>query len=382
MHPRPDELPEEVDVAVVGGGQSALALGYHLRRLERDRSRAGLRPLRVVLLDRREAPGGAWLDAWPHLRLFSPADHSSLPGRLMPAQPGEASPDAAHVADYLADYERRYGLAVRRPVTVLRVEEGDAGRLRLRTDAGDLTARSVVSATGTWDQPFVPALPGLGSFGGTRLHTHEYRGPEPFAGRAVLVVGGGNSGAQIAADLLGTAARVHWVTREPVRFLPDDVDGRVLFEVASQAVADRAAGRTPTTTVGSLGDVVVTPPVRAARDAGGLVAAPLPATFTPAGARWADGREEQLDAVVLATGFRPALHHLRGMPLTWSGSHPATTAPPGSPFAVASADDARLWFLGLGDWCGPASATLVGVGRPARDLAAALVARLDGSAPG
>ena len=234
----------------------------------------------------------------------------------------------------------------------------------------------MVSATGTWDRPLWPRVPGAEVFGGVVLHVHDYRGPAPFAGKRVLVVGGGNSGAQVAADLLGTAATVHWATRRPPRYLPDDVDGRVLFEVATQAVRDRAAGR-EARGVGSLGDVVAVPPVRAARDRGDLVAEPMVERLTEHGARWADGREEPLDAVVWASGFRPALAHLRGLGLTWTDGHPATEPPEGSPFAVRSADGVPLWLLGYGDWCGPASATLIGVGRPAAAVAADVVATLD-----
>ncbi len=367
-----DPLAEHVDVCVVGGGQSALALAFHLRRAERRRSGP---PLRVLLLDARSHPGGAWQDAWPSLRLFSPAGYSSLPGRLMPRPPGDQPPDADHVVAYLRDYEQRYEVDVRRPVRVTSVERAGDG-LRVVTDHGDVLARAVVSATGTWDRPLWPAVPGGGEFRGSVLHVHDYRGPEPFAGRRVLVVGGGNSGAQVAADLLGTAAEVHWVTRRPPRYLPDDVDGRVLFEVATQAVRDRAAGREPRG-VGSLGDVVAVPPVRAARDRGDLVAEPMVQRLTAEGARWPDGHDVGLDAVVWATGFRPALAHLRGLGLTWTDGHPLTETPDGSPFAVRSADGVPLWLLGYGDWCGPASATLIGVGRPAAAVAADVVATLD-----
>ena len=374
-------LPEAVDVCVVGGGQSALALGYYLRRAER--RRAERRPLSVVILDRRDRPGGAWLDAWPSLRLFSPAGYSSLPGRLMPSPTGGADPDAAHVVDYLSDYEVRYGLDVRRPVRVIDITEdhddndnGAPGHLVVHTDRGPVRARAVVNATGTWDRPLWPSVAGAAEFEGRQLHTHDYRGPAELSGARVLVVGGGNSGAQIAADLIGTAAAVHWVTRHPPRYLPDDVDGRVLFEVATRAVADRAAGR-PAEGVGSLGDIVAVPSVRAARDRGDLVAEPMVATLTAQGARWPDGRTALLDAVIWATGFRPALSHLRGLDLRRSKGLPLTQAPPGSASAVRSADGRPLWFLGYGDWCGPASATLIGVGRPARDTAADVVRRLD-----
>lgn len=361
-----------VDVCVVGGGQSGLAVAYHLGRVSARREREGLPPLRTVVLDAHDRPGGAWPDGWPSLELFSPAAFSSLPGWPMPAWSGEGNPSAAHVADYLAAYEERYALPVHRRVRVVDVAGADDdGLLLVRTDRGDWRARALVSATGTWDRPFWPAVPGAEAFGGRQLHTHDYRGPEQLAGRRVLVVGGGNSAAQLAADLQPHVDALHWVALHPPRYLPDDVDGRVLFETATQAVRDRAAGR-PVRDVASLGDVVATPAVRRARDERGLVAGPMVERLTPAGARWADGREVDLDAVVWATGFRPALGHLRGLGLATERGRPCTVAPDGSPHTVRSASDPRVWLVGYGDWTGAASATLVGVGRPARDAAFAI----------
>ncbi|THA85963.1 NAD(P)/FAD-dependent oxidoreductase [Streptomyces sp. LRa12] len=228
-------MTQHTDVVVIGGGQAGLAAGYHLRRQGLD----------FVVLDARATPGGAWRHAWDSLHLFSPAAFSSLPGRLMPAQPGEEYPEAGHVVAYLSDYEKRYGLPVRRPVQVTGVH--DEGRLlRVETDSGTWHARAVISATGTWWRPFLPAVPGRGDFAGRQLHTVSYRGPQDFAGRRVIVVGGGNSGAQIAADL-AYDTELTWVTRRPPRYLADDIDGRALFDAATALPHSRlrSSGGTP-----------------------------------------------------------------------------------------------------------------------------------------
>ncbi|MGW7721175.1 FAD-dependent oxidoreductase, partial [Streptomyces chartreusis] len=154
-------MTRTTQVVVIGGGQAGLAAGYHLRR----------RGLTFVILDAQADPGGAWQHTWDSLHLFSPAAYSSLPGRLMPPQPGQEYPDAAHVVTYLRDYEKRYELDVRRPVRVLGVHR-DAGRqLRVETDSGTWHAQAVISAAGTWQRPFLPAVPGRESFGGRQLHT-------------------------------------------------------------------------------------------------------------------------------------------------------------------------------------------------------------------
>jgi putative flavoprotein involved in K+ transport len=301
----------------------------------------------------------------------------------MPRWSGEDNPSAAHVVEYLAAYEDRYDLPVERPVTVTAVRR-DTGTDRFLVDGDGRTwsAAWLVSATGSWRRPFWPYVPGVGEFTGTQIHTVDYRGADAFAGSRVLVVGGGNSGAQIAADLLGVAATVTWVAKHPPRMLPDDVDGRVLFETATRAVRDRAAG-IANDGVASLGDIVAVPSVRHARDHHGLQAEPMFDRLVRDGARWADGGRRSYDAIVWCTGFRPALRHLAPLGLRARHGRPATV-PPDEPAAadasaqarspVEAVDEPRVLFVGYGDWCGPASATLIGVNRAARDVAATIAA--------
>jgi putative flavoprotein involved in K+ transport len=382
-----DEVDEvdEVDVCVVGAGQSGLALGFYLRRLRR---RAEGVPASFVVLDDRQVPGGAWGDGWDSLALFSPAAYSSLAGWPMPPWTHDGNPTAAHVSAYLRDYERRYDLPVRRPHRVVRVRESvlDPGRLDVVTAAGQVwRARVVVNATGTWGRPFWPGVPGMATFAGTQLHTVDYDSALAVPGRRVLVVGGGNSGAQVAADLLlRTDKTVTWASRRPPRFLPDEVDGRALFEAASQSAAVLDGGEEGRG-VAALGDIVVTPAVRAARDRRGLRAVAMPDRLTAPGAAWPDGTHRDLDTVVWCTGFRPDLRHLRALGLRGRGGVPATIRPSGdgdASRAAVATGDGRIYFLGYGDWCAPASATLIGVNRAARDTAAAIATALGGRPAG
>ncbi|MGW1605896.1 ArsO family NAD(P)H-dependent flavin-containing monooxygenase [Streptomyces eurythermus] len=341
------------DVVVIGGGQAGLAAGYHLRR-------AGLD---FVVLDAGTAPGGAWRHAWDSLRLFSPAAYSSLPGRIMPPQPGEQFPEAGHVVEYLTDYEQRYDLPVVRPVRVRGVhDEGEL--LRVETDSDTWRGRAVISATGTWSRPFVPSIAGRTDFQGRQLHTVEYDNAATFAGRRVIVVGGGNSGAQIAADLAHDT-RLTWATLREPRYLPDDIDGRALFDAATARRRALDAGRPDTGGISALGDIVAVPPVREARDAGLLKATPMFDRLTATGVAWADGMTAEADAIIWCTGFRPALTHLASLGLrTPDGRIPTR--------GTRCATDPRIHLVGYGDWTGPASATLVGVGRTAREAARAI----------
>ncbi|WP_282696144.1 ArsO family NAD(P)H-dependent flavin-containing monooxygenase [Streptomyces sp. CC208A] len=351
-------MDRQLDVVVIGGGQAGLAAGYHLRRLGLD----------FVILDAQSTPGGAWQHTWDSLHLFSPAAFSSLPGRIMPPQPGETYPDAAHVVGYLTDYEQRYDLPVVRPVRVEAVHR-DGEYLRVESAAGAWRARTVISATGTWWRPFLPAVPGRAEFRGTQLHTVEYRRPGDFAGQKVIVVGGGNSGAQIAADL-AYDTELTWVTQRPARFLPDDIDGRALFDAATARRRALDEGRTDTGGVASLGDIVAVPPVREARDAGLLKAQPMFTRLTATGVEWADGTHAGADAIIWCTGFRPALSHLAPLGLRGPRGHIPTAG-------TQALREPRLHLLGYGDWTGPASATLIGVGRPAREAARAIAELLD-----
>lgn len=356
----------DVDVLVIGGGQAGLAAGYYLFRLRRDEAsgRSGPAPT-FAILDANAEPGGSWQHYWDSLELFSPAAYSSLPGYQMPAWQGDGNPSAEHVANYLRTYEERYDLQVHRPVRVTAVRAADGGFIT-DTDAGQWTSRVVINATGSWTAPELPQLPGSGEFAGRQLHTAGYRGPQPYAGLNVVVVGGGNSGAQIAADL-ALSANLTWVTRKPPRYLPDDVDGRALFNIATRRVKALAAGDTGAGGVADLGDIVAVPSVRKARDAGLLDARPMFSRLVPGGVQWEDGEKLDADVLIWCTGFRPDLHHLQALRLTTRNGIPATDAK----LPARSSDHPGLFFLGYGDWCGPASATLIGVGATARDTVAA-----------
>lgn len=366
-HAAPEHV-REVDVAVIGGGQASLAVGYYLRRTG----------LRFVLLDEQEQPGGAWLHAWPSLRLFSPAQWSSLPGWLMPRAPSVAVdtyPTRGETVAYLTAYEKRYALPVERPVRVRAVHREGAS-FRLETSAYTIRARSVVSATGTWANPVAPDLPERERFGGVVVHSGHYAGPEPFIGQRVIVVGGGNSGAQIAAEL-STGADTTWATRELPKFLPDEVDGRYLFEQATARYRAVQEGRTPDPPR-SLGDIVAVPSVREARARGALGDVRMFTRFSENGVVWNDGREARVDAVIFATGFCPALAHLAPLGVVGDDVR-VTVAPNGS--GTRAAREPRLWLAGYGDWTGFASATLIGVGRAARATVIEIVAELEATTP-
>jgi glycine/D-amino acid oxidase-like deaminating enzyme len=201
-------------------------------------------------------------------------------------------------------------------VTVRAVREtGD--RLLVETDAGDWATRAVINATGTWTRPFWPRYPGQDTFRGSQLHTADYRGPDEFTGRRVVVVGGGTSAVQLLLEI-AEVAETTWVTRRPPKFhegpFTEDFGRRVVAEVDARV----RAGLPPHSVVHATG-LALTPQVRAARQRGLLNRHPMFDRITPDGVAWADGGFVAADVILWCTGWRPALDHLAPLRLRGPG---------------------------------------------------------------
>ncbi|PVY39620.1 ArsO family NAD(P)H-dependent flavin-containing monooxygenase [Pontibacter virosus] len=343
-------MQEIYDTVVIGGGQSALACGYYLRRTK----------LHYVLLDDQEAPGASWRKYWDSLTLFSPAAFSSLPGWLMPESQG-AFPTREEVIDYLTRYEQRYEFPIERPVQVQEVCFSE-GLFEVKTARKTYLTRTVVSATGTFRKPLIPAYPGADTFRNLQLHSSDYKNPEPFKNKRVLIVGGGNSGAQILAEV-SKVAHTSWVTLNEVIFLPDDVDGRVLFDQASARYYAMQHGKEVNTSQFHVGNIVMVPPVKEARSRGVLHTVRPFLRFYEDGVVWSDGQREPVDAVIWCTGFGYALDHLDCLDLKTQKGRIEVDG-------TKAKEQAGLWLVGYGTWTGFASATLIGVGRSARQTVA------------
>ena len=193
VHPRRTALePERVDTVIIGGGQSGLATGYHLTK----------RDMPFVVLDASERTGDSWRKRWDSLRLFTPARFSGLPGWRFPA-PAISFPTKDEMADYLEAYAARFDLPVRTGVKVDRLfREGE--RFVVESGARRFEAKHVVVATGAHRVPSVPAFAGKLHPSIVQLHSSQYRRPSQLGEGAVLVVGVGNSGAEIAFELSRT----------------------------------------------------------------------------------------------------------------------------------------------------------------------------------
>jgi len=174
---------------VIGGGQSGLAAGYYLKQHD----------LSFVILDEHDRVGDAWRKRWDSLRLFTPGRYDGLPGMPFPGSPS-SYPTKDETADYLEAYAREFELPVRRGVKVDSLSK-DGDRFEVRCGECTLFAENVVVATGASNTPRVPAFARELDERIVQLHSKEYRNPSQIQKGAVLVVGAGNSGAEIAIEL-------------------------------------------------------------------------------------------------------------------------------------------------------------------------------------
>ena len=179
---------ERFETVIIGGGQAGLAVGYHLARRERS----------VVILDANERIGDSWRERWDSLRVFTPARYDGLPGWSFPA-PGWSYPTKDEVADYLESYAARFRLPVRTGIRVDGLSREDGGYV-VTSGLSRYEADNVVVATGGYQAPRIPAFAAELDPSIVQLHSSEYRNPSQLRDGGVLVVGAGNSGAEIALE--------------------------------------------------------------------------------------------------------------------------------------------------------------------------------------
>lgn len=331
-----------MEVLVIGAGQAGLSAAYHLRRTGTSH----------VVVDAEPGPGGAWRHRWPTLTMGTVNGITELPGSVVPIVDATAAARTVLPA-YFGEYERQYGLRVRRPVSIRRVESHGDVLTATATDGAALTSRALINATGTWTRPFWPHYPGANLFRGRQLHTHDYRGPAPFEGARIVVIGGGISAVQLLMELAPHTAEQTWVTRTA----PTWVEREFTTEFGRDAVAmviDRVRQGLPPRSVVSVTGLPLTPALREARANGLLERNPMFSVITPTGVRWAGGRTVEADVLLWCTGFRAALDHLAPLHLREPGGGIVLDG-------TAAAVDRRIHLVGYGP-----SASTIGANRAGR----------------
>ncbi len=315
-------MREEAEVIVIGAGPSGLAVGACLRS----------RGIPFEILERADDVGSSWRNHYERLHLHTVQRFSALPG--MPWPPGTPTyPSRVQMVNYLEAYARGFDIIPRLGEEVRSARREGAGFV-LRTATNEYESRALVVATGYNRVPNVPSWPGEASFGGPIVHSSRYKNGEPYRGKRVLVVGAGNSGAEIALDLWEYGAKPTLSVRGPVHVVPRDLNGvpsqlSSLFvfsrlpprvaDAVSLFVLDRVLGdlspygfvrpevgpisqvvlqkRVPLIDVGTLelvkqGQIDVVKDVR---------------SFGPSEVQFVDGTTRPFDAVVLATGYRTGI---------------------------------------------------------------------------
>jgi putative flavoprotein involved in K+ transport len=347
-------------VAVIGAGQSGLAAAHALRDHH----------VATVVLEARDRAAGSWPCYYDSLTAFSPAGFNSMPGMPFPGDP-DRYPTRDEVADYLDSYAAALGVEIRTntPVTAVHAEGREFEVVT--ADGRRLRAAGVVAASGSFSSPYLPAFPGQDSFTGELTHVADYRNPLPYAGKRVIVVGAGDSAAQVANEL-APLAQVTLAARHPLRFIPQRIGGKDVHHWLRETGFDAL----PAAWLNKItGGSVITDSVgfRQTLADGLLDVRPVFTGLDGDHVVWNPHDRERVDAVILATGYRPSLGYLRDL---------GALDPDGAPLHAGgiSATHLGLVYLGLEYQRSFASNTLRGVSADASAVTAPLAAWI-GDAP-
>jgi len=278
------------EVVVIGGGQAGLAVGYFLAQQKR----------RFTILEAAGEPAAAWRSRWNSLRLFTPARYDSLPGLDFPGDP-DSYPSRDDVVAYLADYARHFELPVEFNSRVQSVHAREGGFVVEVADRR-YDADKVVVATGPFQVPFTPAIAADLSDGVVQLHSSDYRSPTDLPAGTTLVVGGGNTGFQIAAEL-ARSRQVHLAVGTRQTPLPQRILGRDLFRYLE---ALGVLNKTVTSRIGQRmkdRETLIGSSPRGARRQG-IDVRPRATGARETTVSFDDGTDLAVDGVVWATGYR------------------------------------------------------------------------------
>ncbi len=284
--------PSDVEVAVVGAGQAGLAVGYYLDQQSR----------RFAILERSSGVGAAWRERWDSLTLFTPRRYSALPGLPFPGDP-DGYPGRDEVIAYLERFAERFDLPVEPNSKVRRLGAREA-RFSLELDDRTITADQVVVATGPFQKPYVPKLANQLACGVFQTHATGYRRPDGVSSGTVLVVGGGNTGFQIAEELSATHTVVLSIGSRQTP-LPQRLLGRDLFwwltktRIVYKTVESRLGRKLSTR------DTLIGSSQRALEKRYNVGLRPRAASADGNTVSFEDGSELAVETVIWATGYQP-----------------------------------------------------------------------------
>jgi putative flavoprotein involved in K+ transport len=288
--PRPDHRLDH-EVVIVGGGQAGLAIGYFLARQGSD----------FVILEAADEPAAAWKARWDSLKLFTPVRYSSLPGLRFPGDP-DSYPGRDEVTAYLTEYARHFALPVELGSPVRSIHLFD-GRYRVELDERTYNAAQVVVATGPFQVPFVPSIADRLAEEVIQFHSTAYRNPRDVPVGRVLVVGGGNTGFQIAEEL-SRSRDVHLSIGSRQTSLPQRIAGRDLFWYLDRTGLIRASSETWIGQRMEGRDTLIGSSARTLRKRYRVPLHPRAVDAAGRTVRFSDGSALDVASVIWATGFR------------------------------------------------------------------------------
>lgn len=345
------------DVIIIGAGQAGLAAAHEVQK------RTG----RFVVLEGSTRLGASWRDRYDSLVLFTPAEYDALPG-LPLSLPRGALPTKDQIADYLEAYAAHFALPVRLGEKVTSLTRSEQGFV-VQSERATYRAARVIVASGAFQLPVIPTYPGRAEATLTQLHSADYRRPEQLPAGPVLVVGAGNSAAQIAEELSHTRP-VALSVRGSLRFRSTHWLGRSVFAWADQlGLLHAASGSRIARRMRRAGDPIFGGDLRTRIAIGAVQVRPEIERLARDRVRFVDGHEERFAAIVWATGFQSAYPWIEV-----SGAVDAAGAPI---HRQGLSEVPGLSFLGLPWQRARSSALLMGAGRDA----AWLVERVLGPVP-
>lgn len=331
-----------LDTIVIGGGQAGLASGYHLQK----------EGVQYLILESNNQVGGSWPSYYDSLKLFSPAGYSSMPGMKFPGEQNRY-PKRDEVVRYLQEYRRKFHLQVQTNQCVESVEKDGEG-FTIRTMTGDIyKSRTIINATGSFNNPFKPIIAGNEVFNGLTLHSSKYKNSEPYINQRVVVVGRGNSAVQIAVELAKVSHTSLAVLR-PVQFVKQRLWGKDLHFWLKLIGFDKFPFWRFGTTAPSSSAVDDSDQYKKRLAEGKPDQRQMFTSFYQDGVIWPNGIKEPVDTVIFATGYRPQLPYLQTIGALDMEGKPTQKA--------GISNVPGLYYVGLEGQRSFASATLRGVG--------------------
>lgn len=380
-------------VCVVGAGQAGLNCGFYL----------GKRNVPYLILDSNKNPGGNWSNYWPSLQLFSPGKYSALAGDTNfknDSHYEKLYPQQKDVVDYFIDYSTRNNIKCINNVEVQKCEKNQSLEYPYlvtgKKEGKDIqiNCKAIINCSGIANKPFIPKYKNIEKFKGNQIHSIDYRTPNDFINKNVVVIGEGNSGAQIFAEIAPVSNSVIWMTKEEPTFYRDDIDGSILFDQAHsyREMIKNNVNECISIPPFRFSSIIMVDSVKEARNRG-FFSCRMPSCyqFTENGLQWEKSAivntclsknksnlsisysenfvDVNIDSIIWCTGFLPAIDYIHDLiPTNDLNNFVYTNG--------QAKEHPNIWFVGYGDWCGYGSGSIAVSSWFAKDATSYLINNL------